>query len=639
MGYQTGRKPWSSEPLTPVSDEQRGVREKIFYFGLLVILLFGILSIQLARLQLVNGEKYKLRAETNSLRQEPIPSTRGLIYDRDGTPLVENRASFAAAIVAADVPEGEEARISIAVQNFTGTPASDIEALIDQRRASNDPFTPVVIKDNLSNDTAFELREKLATLPGVRVVVEPIREYKEGELLSHIVGFVGPVDEEEFARLEGSGYSFDDRIGKAGVEYTYESLLRGVAGTRFVETDASGREIRVLDQVDAVSGKNVVLSIDIDLQRKVEELLKTGMGKSKSGAAIVIDVRTGDILAMVSLPDYDSNIFSGEVDEKALERLNKDASKPMLNHAISEMYAPGSTFKQVTGLAALQEGVANAGTLIFSPGYLDVENEYLPGKFDRFKDWRSDLGTMNFYRGLAMSSDVYFYYLSGGYSEDGKLKFQGLGVDRLAGWASRFGLGEGTGIDLPGESKGLVPTSAWKESTFGEGWLLGDTYNFGIGQGYVATTPLQMVLVTAAIANGGNVLIPHVVKELTDANDQKIALKRQTVKRNLNLDPRNLNIMREAMRQSVDDGAAFTGAVRNVVVAGKTGTAEFGEEISPGRYREHGWFTGFAPFNNPEIAVVVFTEDGNGSGTSAPIASKIIDFYFNKLNVAQEDPR
>ncbi|HEY7467787.1 MAG TPA: penicillin-binding transpeptidase domain-containing protein, partial [Dehalococcoidia bacterium] len=479
MGYQTGRKPWSSDALTPETDEARGVREKIFYFALLVILLFGILTIQLARMQLVNGEKYAMRADTNRLRQEPIQSTRGLIYDRDGTPLVENRPAFAAAIVAADIPKDDQTRISIAMQNFTGLPASDIEALIEERRNSNDPFTPVVIKDNLSNDTAFALREKLATLPGVRVVVEPIREYKEGELLSHIVGFVGPLDQEEFSRLEDSGYSYDDRIGKAGVELTYESLLRGVAGTRYVETDASGREIKVIEEQPAVSGKNVVLSIDIDLQRRVEELLRAGMGKSKNAAAIVLDVRSGDVLAMVSLPNYDSNIFSGEVDEKALERITLDPAKPMLNHAISEMYAPGSTFKQITGTAALQEGVANAGTQIFSPGYLDVENEYIPGKFDRFKDWRSDLGTMNFYRGLAMSSDVYFYYLAGGYIEDGKLKFQGLGVERLAGWARRFGLGENTGIDLPGESQGHVPDSAWKEATFGEGWLLGDTYNFG----------------------------------------------------------------------------------------------------------------------------------------------------------------
>jgi penicillin-binding protein 2 len=621
--------------LTPENDEARAVRVKIFYLGLLVIVVFGILTIQLARMQLVNGERYALRAETNRLRQEPILPSRGLIYDRNGVPLVENQATFAAAIVAADVPRDQMTRISIALQTLTGRPAGEIEDIIIERLNSNDPFTPVVVKDNLSTEAAFALREQLASLPGVRVVVEPTRVYKEGELLSHILGFVGPLDAEEFEQLEDAGYSYADRIGKAGVEYTYESILRGVAGTRFVETDASGREISVIEEVPAAPGKNIVLSIDVELQRRVEQILRAGMGESRNAAAIVIDVHTGDILSMVSLPNYDSNIFSGEVDELRLQRLLQDPAKPMLNHAISEMYAPGSTFKQITGLAALQEGVANAGTQIFSPGYLDVENEYLPGVFDRFRDWRNDLGTMNFYRGLAMSSDVYYYYLAGGYVKDGKRVFQGLGVERLAGWARRFGLGEPTGIDLPGESEGLVPDSEWKEKTVGEGWLLGDTYNFGIGQGYVAATPLQMLLVTAAVANGGNVLIPHVVKELTDADGKPVQLRRQTVKRNLHIDQRNLDIMREAMRQAVADGSAFTAAVRNLVVAGKTGTAEFGEEIAPGRYKEHGWFTGYAPFGNPEVAVVVFVEIGNGSGTAAPIAARILDYYFNELKVAR----
>ncbi|HWO73569.1 MAG TPA: penicillin-binding protein 2 [Dehalococcoidia bacterium] len=635
MGYTTGRRPWSSDPPTPAGDEARAVRNKIFYFGLLVVVVFGILTLQLARMQLVNGEKYRLRAETNRLRQVPVMPARGLIYDRDGVPLVENRPAFAAAVVAADVPAGQEMDISLALQDLTGRPASEIEAIIRERKASNDPFTPQVIKENLSNEAAFRLREQLASLPGVRVVVKPVRVYNESVLMSHILGFVGPIDAEEYERLKDSGYQYDDRIGKAGVEYTYESLLRGVAGTRAVETDASGRELRVLGETAAVPGMNVVLSIDVDLQRRVEEFLKAGMGKSLNAAAIVMDVHTGQILAMVSLPNYDSNIFSGEVDQAALAKLSQDPAKPMLNHAISEMYPPGSTFKQITGAAALQEGVANAGTMIYSPGYLDVEDEYIPGKFHRFKDWRSDLGTMNFYRGLAMSSDVYFYYLAGGYVKDGRRVFQGLGPSRLADWARRFGLGEATGIDLPGESEGLVPDPEWKERNVGEPWLLGDTYNFGIGQGYVAATPLQMLLVTAAIANGGDLLIPTVVKELRTADGQPLQLKRQTVKRNLNLDPRNLAIMREAMRQAVADGSAFTAQVRNVTVAGKTGTAEFGERRPDGSYKEHGWFTGFAPFNNPEVAVVVFMEQGNGAGTAAPVAAKILDYYFNQLKVAK----
>jgi len=217
--------------------------------------------------------------------------------------------------------------------------------------------------------------------------------------------------------------------------------------------------------------------------------------------------------------------------------------------------------------------------------------------------------------------------------------FRGLGATRLAEWARTFGLGSETGIDLPGESEGLVPDPEWKEETVGEGWLLGDTYNFGIGQGYVAATPLQMLLVTAAIANGGDVLVPHVVKELTDGEGNVISLARETVKHNLNIDPRNIDIMREAMRQVVDGGSGFTAEVSGLAVAGKTGTAEFGEEIAPNRYKEHGWFTGYAPFENPEVAVVVFHEQGNGSGTAAPTAAKILDYYFNEYNLAQEAGR
>src|SRR5688572_5983365 len=625
MSRLHNRKPWSSEPFSEVDDSERKSKEKIFYFALLVVLMFGILSLQLARMQLVNGEKYERRAQTNRLRLETLLPSRGLIYDSAGRPLVENVPSYAAAVVAADIPEGQETTISIHLQELTGVPAGQIVDKIMERQESNDPFTPAIIKDNLNQETAFRLREKLAELPGVRVVVEPKRRYLEGEMFSHIMGFVGPVYEEDYGALAPAGYQLNDRVGKAGIEYTYESLLRGAIGSQAVETDASGREINVLESSPATPGLNVVLSIDAELQRNVERILRDSMGASLNAAACIIDVNTGDILAMVSLPNYDSNLFSGDVNEAALQKIADHPGKPMLNHVISEMYPPGSTFKQITGLAALQEGVATASTQITSFGSIQVRNEFDPNIVYTFRDWRSDLGTMNFYRGLAMSSDVYFYYLAGGYSENGRQLFKGLGATERAEWSRRFGLGEPTGIDLPGESEGLVPDPTWKEETLGEGWLLGDSYNFGIGQGYVGATPLQMLLVTAAVANGGEVLVPHVVKELRDGEGNVIEISRQDTKRNLNVDQRNVDIMREAMRQAVADGSAFTAQVRNVQIAGKTGTAEFGELIGDRRYKEHGWFAGVAPFNNPEIAVVVFHEQGNGAGTAAPTAAKILD--------------
>ncbi len=648
MGYSTGRKPWTSEPWRreDFSDDHEtgyALKRKLMFFGVAVFFMFGLLTIQLARMQLLSGDTYKLRAETNRLRESAISPIRGLIYDRNGIPLVENEASFAAALVAADVPDLDvyasepcpdrcQATV-IALQEMTGVPAAEIEEKLLQRGMSNDPFSPVVVKSDLRTEDAFILRERLPDLPGVRVVVEPKRNYTLGPLVSHVLGFVGPLDEEEFAELQKNGYQFEDRIGKTGTEATYESILRGVTGIRQVETDASGREIRVIDELPAVAGSNIILSIDVDLQAKTEQFVIEGMADSLNAAAVVMNVHTGEVLALVSLPTYDNNIFTGEVDQAALTKLLEDPGKPLLNHTITEQYAPGSTFKQITGLAALQEGIATANTEITSLGVLYVESEFDPSIKYPFKDWAA-LGKLNFYRGIAMSSDVYYYYLSGGFVENGRTVFQGLGATRLAEWARKFGLGEATGIDLPGEVDGVVPDPEWKEETIGDPWYVGDTYNFGIGQGYVAATPMQMLLVTAAVANGGDVLIPHLVKEFRTAAGDVIKAKTSSVKRSIGVDARNIAIMREAMRQAVADGSATTGKSRVVEIAGKTGTAEFGEQRPDGTYTEHGWFTGYAPYNNPEIAVVVFLERGGGALSAAPVASRILSYYFERQNAA-----
>ena len=629
MGYTTGRKPWRSEPYQEAPDELKSAKQKLFYFGLVIVVVFGVLTIQLARMQLVNGATYKARAEHNRLRIIPILPQRGLVFDRNGAPLVENKPTYAAAVVAADLPKPQETSITIALQNLINVPAGDIATKVDDRRRSNDPFSPVVVKDDMSQDMAFSLQEKLSQLPGVRVMVEPKRDYVTGPLMAHILGFVRQIDPDDYKQLSSQGYQLSDQIGKAGVEDSYESVLRGTPGTEDVEADASGREIRVLDSKPARPGANLVLSIDLDLQQHVEQYLRAAMGPSKNAAAIVVDVHTGEILAMVSLPAYDDNIFSGAADIGVVNALNSDPGKPMLNHAISEQYAPGSTFKQVTGTAALQEGIANAGTLITSTGKIEVKNEFDPKIVYTFRDWRNDLGTMNFYRGVAMSSDVYFYYLAGGYGS-----FQGLGADRLATWARRFGLGTPTGIDIPGEASGLVPDPDWKQKTLDEPWTIGDTYNFGIGQGYMTATPIQMAMVTAAVANGGQVLVPHVVKELRDGQGKTIATVPTTVKKTLPVDPRNLDVLREGMRESVQDGAAYEAASKNVVAAGKTGTAEYGEEHADGNYDSHGWFTGFAPFGDPQIAVAVFLENGNGGADAAPLGSKIFTYYFGRQNQA-----
>ncbi len=638
MGFSTGRRPWTSDPPSEVSDGSRSLNQKLFFLGLVVFTVFGILALQLGRLQLVDGQKYQVRAENNRLRLVPVTPARGLIYDRRGVPLVENRASYSAAVVPADVPKDREDEILISLQELIGVPAGEMQAKIEERQKSNDPFTPLILKEDISDEAAFALRERIAQLPGARVVVGPRRVYTQGALLAHILGFVYRIDESEYADLRDAGYQINDRLGKTGVELTYENVLRGVPGVKIVETDAAGRELRTLDEKPAEQGNSLVLSIDIDLQQKVTDYLKAAMGKSQNGAAIVLNVRTGEVLALVSLPPYDDNVFTAPVEDRAISLLLEDRRKPLLNHAIAEMYPPGSTFKQITGVAALQEGIANASTVIFSPGVIYVQNQFDASIRYPFRDWAA-LGSLDFYRGVAMSSDVYFYYLAGGYTENKREVFHGLGATLLASWARRFGLGSATGIDLPGESDGLVPDPAWKEKTFGEVWTTGDTYNMGIGQGYVAATPMQMAVVTAAIANGGDVLVPHVVHEVRDSEGRVVIPARRSVKSNLNVDPRNLNVFREGMRQAVADGTAKTAASKNTRVAGKTGTAEFGERRPDGSYLEHGWFTGYAPFDNPEIAVVVFLEQGNGALTAAPVGAKIFDYYFGGRQLAQGESR
>ncbi len=636
MKLSNNHRRWRSSRKREVPTESQVLQQKFLFLRILVVTLFAILALQLMRMQIFQGEEYKLRAENNRLREVPVSASRGLIYDRYGTLLVENVPSFSAAVVPADLPREEEERVLDELQTLLDVPATKMARQIDAQRRGQDPFSPLVLKRDLSQETAFTLREMQSELPGVAVLAEPVRDYTEGPLMAHILGYVGTIDESEYADLREEGYSLDDRVGKTGVELTYESLLRGAPGRKQVEIDARGAEVRALKSTPAKPGNSLVLTLDLDLQRKTAELLQAAMeqGGSNNAVAVVMDVHTGEILAMVSLPFYDDNLFSGNVSDEEYQVLLNDPGKPLVNHAISEMYPPGSTFKQVTGVAALAEGVATPSTTITSYGYITVPNQYNPEIVYVYRDWAA-LGTLDFYGGVAMSSDVYFYYLAGGYYENGREIFQGLDADRLARYTREFGLGAATGVDLPGESEGLVPDPTWKEETLGEPWVIGDTYNFGIGQGYLATTPLQMANVTATIANGGDVMVPRVVREIVSSDGKVLVPFERTVRRHLDVDPSHLSVFREAMRQAVSWGTAKNAAVAGVAVAGKTGTAEFGPPLADGQHESHAWFTGFAPANDPQVAIAVFLEKGNGAIDAAPTAARILDYYFHRQSLAE----
>jgi len=600
----------------------------------LVILMFGILALQLINLQVIKGEEYKQRAEINALREIPLSPARGLIYDRAGRPLVQNSARFTATIVPGDLPDRGEASVYRLLEPILKMPVAEIEKKVDEGLDLQGAYSPAVIKKDIDRDTALVLMELEPHAPGLKVLVEPTRHYTTGALLSHVLGYVGPLSAEEYERLGESGYLYQDYIGKAGVELSYEETLRGQMGKKFVEVDAAGREFRTISERKAIDGANIVLSIDIDLQQKVTEILQEYAANSDNAAAAVMDIHTGEVLAMVSLPSYDNNIFAGSISNEQLSELVNSPGKPLVNHDLSEQYPPGSTFKAIVGAAALQEGVAAPSTTITSRGYITVENEFDPNVIYIYPDW-APLGSLDFYSGLAMSSNVYFYYLAGGKSDEG---FRGLGVERVAAYARAFGLGQPTGIDIPGESDGLVPDTKWKEDTVGEPWTLGDTYNFGIGQGYVASTPMQMLTAISAIANGGSLLTPHVMKELRDSYGKVIQSYETKIRAKVPVDESNLQVVRAAMRQSVTGGVAKNAAVAGVDVAGKTGTAEFGPQLSNGKYETHGWFVGFAPYDDPQIAVVVFVQRGTGGNDASPAASKIIDYYFRGARLTAAPP-
>jgi penicillin-binding protein 2 len=628
MGILAGHRQrrWRAEPAE-TADPRQQINQKLWIMRLVILAAFAALAIQLGRLQLIQGSHFQQRAALNQLRIEKIIPSRGNITDRNGVPVVKNVPGFSAAIVAADIPEERELEIAGGLEKLLGVPALETTLRIEAARKSKDPFAPVIVKDGLEQQAAFHLREQLPMLPGVQVIVDPVRQYLAGDLLSDVLGYTGRVDEEDYATLKDRGYLANDRIGKAGVEAAYEPYLRGTVGRKEIEKDATGRELRTLGEDPAKPGNDLVLSVDLDLQKKTTELVQAAANGGQA-AAVVMDVNTGEVLALVSLPMYDNNVFSGKIDEARLQQYLDDPKKPLVNHALSEQYAPGSIFKQVTGAAALQEGVANASTTITSNGYITIPNQYDPSILYTFKDWRT-LGTLDFYGGVAMSSDVYFYYLSGGYNAFGQ-SFQGLGVERLARYARQFGLGRKTGIDIAGEADGNIPDTAWKKATFGDDWFLGDTYNMGIGQGFVAATPIQMVRVTAAVANGGTLLTPRVVREVRDAQQHVIVPAGPKIEGNVGVSASNLAILRDAMTQAVSWGSANLASLPDLKVAGKTGTAEFGPRFADGSYETHAWFSGFAPADNPQVAITVFLERGVGATNAAPLAAKILDYYFHR---------
>ena len=509
----------------------------------------------------------------------------------------------------------------------------------------------VPILDLVDRLQASEIAEEGYRLPSLRVNQVPVREYIYGDRLSHVLGFMGPIPA-AFAQDYGErGYTNpNERVGLNGVEYSYQTELRGRPGYRNIEVDILGREMRTVGEViEPVPGANLYLTIDWRLQRIMTDALLAKMEEVEApwGVTIAMNPKTGEILGMVSLPSYDNNVFAERINEDYLA-LERDERRPLINYAIGGLYPPGSVFKMVPATAALSEGVITPETTIVDAGPIYLPNRYFPNdpsQAQEFVSWNHKLGIahgpLNVVRALALSNDIFFYWLGGGYPQS---QFQGLGQRRLAEWTRLFGYGDPTGIDLPGEVGAIVPNDQWKRQLYAETWTTGDSYNMAIGQGYVLSTPLQVLVSTAAIANGGDVVIPQVVHQIVDAAGGLQRDYATKVARHIPASPEIISTVQQGMWEAVNGaaGTAYAAKVEGVNVAGKTGTAEFCEYIpeeedcrrdEKDNLPFHAWFVAYAPYEDPEIAVVTFVYDGGeGSAVAVPVTQQILEAYFREVN-------
>jgi penicillin-binding protein 2 len=615
--------------------EQAPPRQRLVYrfgiFGLIVVLALGVLTTRLFSLQVAGGGPTGGRVTDGRVTVQPVRSPRGLIYDRAGRLLAYNVPSYVVRVRPADLPMSERPRVIARLSALLDMPEQRIIESLD--RNAGLLYEPVRVATDVSIEAASILEEETRYLPGVEVVVEDRRQYDYGRLLSHLLGYTGAVTQADLLRLAGEGYLNDDVLGKAGVESTFEDVLRGAYGVEQVERDGSGRVLRTVSVVQPPeAGHSIELTIDVEVQREAEEALTWAMDLIglQRGAVIVMNPQTGEILAMVSLPAYDNNLFARGISQADYQELLNDPGKPLVNQAISEQYPPGSTYKLITGAGALQDDIVNARQQLETAPYLEI-NGY------KFWEWnRKGFGPMDIYDAFARSAGTYFFQLAGR-----------MGIDRLAYWGNQFGFGQRTGIDLPGEARGIIPTDEWKRTVFNQPIYPGEVYQAGIGQGYDTSTVLQVVNAYAALANGGSLLKPQVVRRVLDNNGNVVSEFQPELIHELALDDDVLLEMRRAARRTITIGHTGNFVDMPLVFSGKTGTAEFGLRDSEGRLPIHYWFTGFVSKAGPdgradpeatdsELAIVAFAYD---AGTRGNAATEIVKYFLQLHYDIEEDFR
>ena len=591
---------------------------------------FGLLWARLVHVQLVKGSYYRERADINSERIVSIPSERGIVYDRNLVPLIQNIPNFSLAISPQDLPHNaqELQNVSTRLAQLTGKPQAEIYTTLNDFRSNKNKYRSLVIQENLEYNAALLFQIDASDLPGVHIERGSKRLYYETfntstptlvtpsstptvESLSHVLGYLGKVNQNELTALENKGYLLSDTIGKSGLEKQYEEYLRGTYGRRRVEVDTSGRQQVVLAEEPPTPGNHLVLSIDINLQAKLEEIMRGYLTKfeKQKAVGIAMNPQTGEILALVSLPTFNNNDFSGGIQQEKYKQYIEDKNLPLFHRAVSGLYPAGSTVKPAIAAAALQEGTITSKTTVLSNGGIQVGPWFFP-------DWKAGgHGTTDVRKSLAESVNTFYYTIGGG---NGNIT--GLGVDKIDSYLKLFGLSSPLGVDIPAEGSGFLPTKQWKEETKKERWYIGDTYNLSIGQGDLLVTPLQIASLTATVANGGTVYQPHVLKAVMDPITKQETPFKTNILRSDFISPQNFTTVRWGMRDCVIAGSCRRLSTLPFAVGGKTGTAQWNSNKE-----NHAWFTSFAPFENPQIVLTVLVEEGReGSETAVPIAN---DFY------------
>ncbi|MEJ2484832.1 MAG: penicillin-binding transpeptidase domain-containing protein [Anaerolineales bacterium] len=729
-------------------------------------------AVRLFDLQILQGDQWIQEAEANRTEEVSLRTQRGVIYDRNGIVLARNIASYDIAITPAAVPEdlGEQNRILRELSQYTEKPLSfddnpeeediliqcgdnlGITEMFDVG-LTFDPFEPVLIECDIERDRALAIMEKSVDWPGVSIQVEPVRDYPTGELTSTFIGYLGPIPEQLEDRLSAIGFVPNrDKIGYGGLELYFDQILRGVPGRRLVEVDVAGAVLRDIEGiVQPEDGDNLILTVDLRYQQATEAILKreinywntyffgnSGEIRISSGVAIAINPKTGEIISMVSWPTYENNRFARVIPSYYYNQLTLDATNPLLNHAVGAELPAGSVFKIVTGIGALNENVVSVNQMVQTPGQITIENSFYPGdpgKAKDFVDWnRAGFGQLNFFGGVANSSNVYFYKLGGGYPSEG---IEGLGICRLGTYAEALGYNHLNGIELPDETDGLIPDPTWKRINQGENWSTGDTYISSVGQGFMIASPLQILLSAATVANDGKLVRPTLVREVVDGDgntitvvmdelgnlldsdidgrgrviahvydafgnpidfvvlnengqlydyyyDEEGVIEGQVynaegdpirpvvispmvpdVRWDLTVDnlikvydeplgigsckptgeyksirPEVFSAMQRGMRLAATEGTlSKRGELFGdfpIPVAGKTGTAEYCDIVAlrknlciPGNWPTHSWTVAYAPFDNPEIAVIAFLYNGGeGASVAGPVVKQMIEAYF-----------